>query len=400
MSKPPTIIYRFCQQVNTIFNVQFSSSLFDSEKTWLALIELLSHPVYVEHMLFRNYDDSNNYEFIIIAGKRYHPEAWSYVTEVLMRKLTLANKLEDKPTSAHDLLVFYLRISLDQRWQTSVIKRALHAQATQLDTFFQPSAVILREQCRKLGDQYGKFSKRRRLQYGAFWLTAGDNRAEVAEELALPDVLQALPLPLAPQPVVPQGLLRLIETLNERYGLLRSCGLPPQLWLSRNDLSMAQLKQLKTLHKMIQQQLQSGAEREFAARECFDNLKARDNDFIGFERFEDFYRFYCTETTASSQQPDQFDLDALNEIGDQQSDDDLRNFLNHNPQLFNPLTAYVFERLVVDGIVLSRLIKEPYFIEQKNLLTNYAVLSDSKLLKTLQQQLNEIRESYIADADA
>lgn len=399
MSKPPTIIYRFCQQANTIFNAQFASSIFDSERTWLALIEVLSHPIYVEHLLFRNYGDSNNYEFISIAGKRYHPEAWAYVTEVLMRKLTLANKLEDKPTSTHDLLAFYLRSSLDQRWHVSIIKRALHAQTTQLDTFFQPIAAILHGQCRKLGNQFGEISKRRRLQFGAFWLVTGENRAELAEEMALPDVLQALPLPLAEHPVVPQGLLRLVETLNERYGLLRSCGLPPQHWLNRNDLSMTQLKQLKTLQQMVRQRLESGEERATAVRACFENLKADENAFIGFSRFENFYRFYCAETTVGFQHSDQFDPDAIDDISEQQTDDDLRDFLTNNPQLFNPLTAYVFERLVIDGIVLSRLIKDTYFSERKNSLPDYALLSESKLLKTLQQQLNEIREIYIADAD-
>lgn len=399
MNKPSTIIYRFCQQVNAIFNTQFVSSMFDDERTWLALIEILSHPSYVEHLLFRNYGDSNNYEFICIAGKRYHPEAWTYVTEVLMRKLTLANKLEDKPTSTHDLLVFYFRSSLDQRWHVSTVKRALHAQTAQRDVFFQPIATILQEQCRKLGNQYGEISKRRRLQFGAFWLVTGENRVELAEEMALPDVLQALPLPLAAQPVVPQGLLRLIETLNERYGLLRSCGLPPQHWLNRNDLSMAQLKQLKTFQQMFRQQLESGVERDTALRVCFENLKVDENTFIGFSRFEDFYRFYYAETTVGFQYSDQLDPDALDDIGEQQTDDDLRNFLTDNPQLFNPLTAYVFERLVIDGIVLSRLIKDTCFNERKTLLPEYAALSEGKLLKTLQQQLNEIREIYIADAD-
>lgn len=397
MNKSATIIYRFCQQATEIFNRHLNKDSVVREKIWLDLLELLSHTIYTEHLLFRHYAECSDYEFIEINGKRFNTEAWFYVTDVLSRRLSLANKMVEQPTNMHDLLLFYLHSSDDRRWQASTLNRGFKTVTNALAEFFQPVATILMQQCRNLGHQYGEISKRRRLQYGPFWLSAGDNHAEVAEELALNDLLEVLPVPLATQSGVPKYLLRVVETLNERYALLRSCGLPPEHWYHRDDFSIGQLKQLKQLIKAIQSRVTQGVQRETASRECFESFKAQERDFLNFASFEAFYRFYAMETTAAYYYSDEFDPDGYEDMSQQQSDADLLSFQKQHPQLFNPLTNHAFNELLVNGITLQALLKNPVFRELKNQNAEYAVLSDTKVLKRLQRELGDILEHYVGD---
>ena len=362
MSKPNPIIYRFCQEVNQIFNLYLAQSKVQDEKIWLSMIDILSHRFYTENLLFRDYAQGNNYEFIYIGGKRFHPEAWFYSTDVLLaRRLTLANNKNDEPTNMHELLMFYLRSSINDYWQSiSLIRRSRVFNNEVWPAFFKPVAAILSKQCRNLGNRYGEVSKRRRLEFGPYCLSMGDNHVEVAEELSLTNVLESLPVPLQPQTAVPQILLRVIETLNERYALLRSCGLPPKDWLLSEQYSISQLKQLKQFVKGVQLRLkQQTIGHENACRECFAELKGNDNSFIGFESFEAFSQFYRIETTTSSLYIE--NLDDYEEISSSQIDDDLLNFLKENPQLFNPVTQYVYHQLVVNELSLQALIKNTEF---------------------------------------
>lgn len=397
MNKSATIIYRFCQQATEIFNQHLSKDAVVSEKIWLDLLELLSHKLYTENLLFRHYAECSDYEFIEIKGKRFNTEAWFYVTDVLSRRLSLANKMVEQPTNMHDLFLFYLQTSEDRRWQASTLSRGFKTLTNALAEFFQPVAGILMQHCRKLGHQYGEISKRRRLQYGPFWLAVGDNHAEVAEELALNDLLEALPVPLIAQPAVPKYFLRVVETLNERYALLRSCGLPPEHWYHRDEFSIGQLKQLKQLIKAIQASVAQGVKRETACRECFESFKAQDRDFLNFASFEAFYRFYAMETTAAHYYSDEFEPDGYEDISPQQSDADLLGFQKQHPQLFNPLTNHAFSELLVNGITLQALLKNPVFKDLKKQNAEYAALSDSKLLKRLQRELSDILEHYVGD---
>jgi len=296
------------------------------------------------------------------------------------------------------LLSFYQKSSLDYRWHYSFIARSLRPFNVnkEVEIFFKPIADILALQCQRLGTKYGEISKRRRLQFGCYGLRAENNYAEVAEELGLDDVLDALPVPLRPQKEPPLELLRVIESLNERYGLLRSCGLPPEEWMTRTELSIDQLKQFKQLLKRTKDRQKNGMDHWPACRDSFEELKAGDIKFIGYATFDDFYFFYNAETTFSTMHGEYNDPEDC-ELSAEQCDDDLMHFLDDNPELFNPLTQYAFWRLVVEEIILHKVIKDPHFIDLKNQYPDYAKLSQDQLLKTLQRQLNDIRDSYIAD---
>ena len=151
MDKSSTIIYRFCQQATEILNQHLSQGSITSEKIWLNLLELLSHKLFAENLLFRHYAECSDYEFIEINGKRFNSEAWFYVTDVLSRRVSLANKMNDHPTNMHDLLLFYLQSSQDAHWQTSSISRGFKSITRVFDLFFQPVASILIQQCQNLG---------------------------------------------------------------------------------------------------------------------------------------------------------------------------------------------------------------------------------------------------------
>ena len=73
----------------------------------------------------------------------------------------------------------------------------------------------------------------------------------MAEEMSLWDTFAATPTPLD-KPFdreIKKQLQSVIDALNKKYALLRSCGLEPEDWLDRESLTIAKLKDLKCLRK-------------------------------------------------------------------------------------------------------------------------------------------------------
>jgi hypothetical protein len=85
-------------------------------------------------------------------------------------------------------------------------------------------------------------------------------------------------------------LVRVLDALNERYTLLRSCGLDPEVWHDRDEPSIARLRDMKQLRKPAEEMLRLGIEEDNvdAYRRAFNQLKGSEKLFAGCATFDDF----------------------------------------------------------------------------------------------------------------
>ena len=156
-------------------------------------------------------------------------------------------------------------------------------------------AKQLAAQCRQLDNSSSEISQRRCEQYGPLWLLLENCAAEVPEEFALFFyVLRALSLPLNPNFTDDRELQlllnRVLESLNERYMLLRSCGLNPESWMERDELSINVLREMSQLRKLTQkiQVEDQTLYLESAYRQAFNQLKGEQKKFAGCHDFAEF----------------------------------------------------------------------------------------------------------------
>jgi len=273
----------------------------DRDRLHLAILLTLSRRLYVEGLLYRDYRldrDSQWYRWTLPDGgaARIHEQAIVYLHKVLARRPKLARRLRDEPGNMQLLLALLCRYGPPRHdWQTVEIRRdpTLEAQGEAPD-FLTPLALELAAQRARLGDGYSEDSRRRRGEYGPLWLIRGECRAEVPEEMALFDVLDALPLPLlaafAEDPELQRMLVRVLDALNERYTLLRSCGLDPEVWHDRDEPSIARLRDMKQLRKPAEEMMRLGIEDDNvdAYRRAFNQLKGGEKQFAGCATFDEF----------------------------------------------------------------------------------------------------------------
>jgi hypothetical protein len=180
-------------------------------------------------------------------------------------------------------------------WRAAEIRRDATLEACGEDPdFVEHVARELAAQRARLGDAYSDDSKRRREEYGPIWLIRGACCAEVPEEMALFEVVDAAPLPLEPafadDHELQLILVRVLDSLNERYMLLRACGLDPEVWHDRDEPSIARLREMKQLRKPAEELMRLGIEDDNidAYRRAFNQLKGREKQFAGAASFDDF----------------------------------------------------------------------------------------------------------------
>ena len=137
----------------------------------------------------------------------------------------------------------------------------------------------------------------RRAAFGPLWLSIPGCAAELAEELTLWDCLAALPVPVE-RDLDEASLYRLnrvLESLNERYALLRSCGLDPDRWHEDPELSIAGLRALHGLRKraealLAREPVQGASDPETAYAQAFQALQTAGRPLAGFADFGAFAR--------------------------------------------------------------------------------------------------------------
>lgn len=274
------------------------------------ILALLSQPLYVKHLLWRDYHvpAAEKWHRIRTPRKdevRIHDEAINYLYKVLRRRLGLAQNLKERLPSMHQLLQAGCRLgSAEWGWPNATIKRDPGLSPRHPDAVpFQRTVEALERQCREWAREQAHqgadadtgIVARRRAQFGPPWLIVADCVAEIIAELSLfHDVLRALPTPLpaefAEDAEFQKHFQAVVQSLNERYGLLRSCGLGPQMWFDSEALSVNVLEDIKKLRRGVteRREAQPDEKRPIAYETCFNALKGENARFAGCKTFGEF----------------------------------------------------------------------------------------------------------------
>ena len=253
---------------------------------------------YIAGLLFRDFYAAphmllENHFLPGFGTVKIHAEASRYLNEVLwLKPLGLAKSNGDTPSNPHLLLKRLCQLSRAVgEWTATDILRM--QQASGMDaTWFHKSALALRAQRKRQGDNIGATARNRRAASGPYWLLAGACAEEVGEELSLRDVAEIIPAPLSTGFSLDKDFSKLLKSvvnsLNTRYYLLRACGLPPSDWLHQDDPAIDRLKALARLREAasITQDWQDG-HKETAYRLAFEDLLQHSGkgQLGGFETF-------------------------------------------------------------------------------------------------------------------
>ncbi|MEZ5932619.1 MAG: hypothetical protein R3F54_11790 [Alphaproteobacteria bacterium] len=276
----------------------------DRDRFYLGILLTLSKQLYVSQLLYRDFraaGDQQWHRYKLPGNKtaKVHEQSLVYLHQVLMRRLRLARRLKHEPGNMHLLLGQLARFGTrGDGWAAVELRRdpALEARDGAED-FRTPLAAALDAQRSALGDDFGDEARRRREEYGPLWLIRPPDAAEMPEEMSWFDVIDAVPVPLAAGftgDVETQRLVvRVLDSLNERYTLLRSCGLDPERWHERDTPSIAKLRDLKRLRQQAEDYLRQSIEDEAvrAYRRAFAELAelaGSGGEIAGFDGFDDF----------------------------------------------------------------------------------------------------------------
>lgn len=274
------------------------------------ILALLSQPLYVKHLLWRDYKQSSAEKWCLLKTARgeklrIHDEAINYFYKVLRRRLRLAQNLKERLPSMHQLLQAGCRLGpAEPGWPNATIQRDPGLSPRHPDAAsFQRTIEALERQCREWAreqanqeaDADASIVARRRAEFGPLWLIVADCVAEIIAELALfHDVLRTLPAPLSAEFAEDEKFQKyfqtVVQSLNERYGLLRSCGLDPQRWFDSEALSVNVLEDIKKLRSSVAEYLkkQPDEERYSAYQTGFNTLKGQGTRFAGCKTFSEF----------------------------------------------------------------------------------------------------------------
>ena len=296
-----TILDRLALDMLGILQQCLMRAPLDRDRLHLAILLTLSRRVYVESLLYRDYRvdrDSQWYSWSLPDGSeaRIHEQGIVYLHKVLARRPKLARRLRDEPGNMHFLLCFLCRYGpAAYGWRTVALRRDKRLAASGVaPDFVGHLALELAALRERLGAGYGVDSARRRAEYGPIWLIRGDCTAELPEEMSFFDVVEAVPVPLDGEFVedaeVQRILVRVLDALNERYMLLRACGLDPELWHDRDEPSIARLREMKQLRKPAEELMRTGIEDDNVAayRRAFGELKGGEKEFAGCAGFDEF----------------------------------------------------------------------------------------------------------------
>ena len=296
-----TILDRLAIDMLGLLEKQLTARSFDRDRYYLAILLTLSRKLYIGQLLYRDFRASGDqqwhrYQLPGNLSAKVHEQSLVYLHQVLMRRLKLAKRLKHEPGNMHVLLARLARFgTTNDAWPAVELRRDRSMETSERDGDFRtPLAAALAAQRKALGDDFGDEARRRREEYGPLWLIRPPNAAEMPEEMSWFDVIDAAPAPLAEgftgDAETQKLVVRVLDSLNERYTLLRSCGLDPERWHERDTPSIAKLRELKRLRHQAEDTLRQSIEDEAvrAYRRAFDDLAGSDGQLAGFDGFDDF----------------------------------------------------------------------------------------------------------------
>ena len=383
--KVTDIVDRLTLDVLRLLEQIFASDRFEQDRLYLGLLLTLSRKTYVNSLLYRDFSSTNDSQWYSLpmpdgSEANVHEQSVTYLQHVLSRRLRLARRLQHEPGNMHLLLGAFCRFGpAEHGWKNTEVKRDLKLEAAdQLSDFRNPLGRTLAALCKSLGDDYSPESERRREQYGPLWLIRAPSVAEVPEEISLFEIAEAVPVPLDDAFSADSDLQRLIarvmDALNERYMLLRGCGLNPMFWHDRDDPSISRLRELKHLRQDADELLRLGIETSNveAYERCFNELKGSAKSFAGFASFDDFagdetgmsmlrYTALSLDDSVGDDDngdgwlrheaiadPSAVDIEedlAMRDAGSQWVTD----LINARPKMFDPIMRYFFEQVLGEG---------------------------------------------------
>lgn len=312
-----------------VFKGVFCDTVYDRDELDMTTLLMLSKPSkpskpnYRRILLFRDYSDRQQEHRI--GKEKIYDQAITYFYEVFGHRLAGINAVQDRLTQMHKVFLALLRYSKSSGcWADADIRRSKNPTINVVKSL-EPLAA--RAQCLRetIGEDVSPASRHHREKFGPYWLFVGQSAVELPDEMSLFDVFPLLPLPLDPSFADDHDiwvlLFDLLKSLNERYGVLRSVGLNPEIYLKRGELSISTLRKLKALRWLAQEKMRSGVytETHAAYRDAFDELKGPQKKYAGFETFDEFCRTdygqkmmgYTTLSINDSHGQDDDDWDSL-----------------------------------------------------------------------------------------
>ena len=400
-----TVLDRLAWDVLLLLGDALAEPRLDRDRLNLGLLLTLSRRAYVHGLLFRDFaaDPDEQWHLIPLGGggaERISDQAILYLEKVLARRPRLARRLLEQPGNTHLLFGALCRFGQPaDDWRRAEVRRdqGEAERGGTDDPAFRAVAAALARQRAALGLGYAAESRRRRMQYGPIWLVCGAGAAELPEEMSLFDAIEATPVPLlaafVEDPDVQRLLARVLDALNERYTLLRSCGLDPALWHDRDEPSIACLRDLKQLRRFGEEALRTGLadSRAAAYRVAFDDLKGQSPRFGGFAGFDAFAASEEGQTMLRQRAPSLDDLltggddddgegvglaETIADPASLEAEDEAHRrldapgriaaLIDDNPDLFDPLMARFFREVIGRGRPLfgdPGLLRDPAFRE-------------------------------------
>ncbi len=427
--KPPRIITIFAKKLGGILADYLSNPELLGQRIPLKdrltvkIMLSLNKKFYQRELLFRDYSQKSSdllIDYVMPKGhiEKLHIESIYYTEEILSRRLTIVSKQKSLPSNLHMLLLMLCRYNVNDVWQRTKIKRR-HTEPSVTDTFFKATETIAKKQCKKLKN-VSAVSETYRKKYGCFQLVLGRNSAELIEEISLFDLIEVMPSPLK-SAITTQStwfvplIERILSSLNENYGLLRSCGLPPQEW--RGELSIGKLRDLKLLKRTSDDLLKTGQQKELslAYQQAFLEIQARKTKnpkklakLAGFYDFMEFshskvgtalLKIEFNSFDDSGKENHGFaDTLAAEEECSSEMDSALKNLLTDYTDSFTPLTAYFFEQVLVLQRPLysdKGLFNDIQFRRLVAADKNYAKMKEEKLVDKIIQKIKLIMQKHV-----
>jgi hypothetical protein len=299
--KVNTILDRLAIDMLSLIERYLTKAPLERDGYYLAILLTLSKRLYTDQLLYRDFRTAgvqqwHRYTLPGNKSAKVHEQGIVYLHQVLMRRLRLARRLKHEPGNMHLLLAQLARFGTSgEGWADVEIRRDTSLERNDEASEFQELlASALTAQRDALGDDFGDEARRRREEYGPLWLIRPPHVTEMPEEMSWFDVIDAAPAPLANGVTadvdVQRLVVRVLDSLNERYTLLRSCGLDPERWHERDTPSIAKLRDLKRLRSQAEDYLRQSIEDEAvsAYRRAFKDAAGDSGELAGFDSFDDF----------------------------------------------------------------------------------------------------------------
>ncbi len=291
-----TVCDRLVLDLLIILNEVLQKTSFDQEELSQRILLILNKEPYLSQLLFRDFNRERE-------DRRYSAQSFTYLSEIfVLYRLKPANNLKGRPGNMHLLMEALCRKG-PRQWgwkRTSVERRQKICREYVKDVFFAAAAETLKSLREKPGDNLSEVSKGQREKYGRLYLILDDNSAELPEEISLFEALKSLPVPLedgfANDPGVQKLIFKVLESLNERYMLLRACGLNPEHWLSREELSIGKLKEMRLLRKHAAEKAKEREQDMALYEQSFQELQGDKKKFAGCIGFDEFRQTEAGET--------------------------------------------------------------------------------------------------------